>query len=223
MQPHHRPFTWPFITKHTLFMLFFLTVFPTKHMKLTFLTEADPLDECVLWCVYTLVCAGGGLCSVPLNGGHRSVKMCLQKRLLAADRWPTGPWIACLTFQEGYQPVFPIVVAHGKRATCSPTAVINEDDFFFLPCVCDTSQKRWYWHLRLGRESIASSQAVWLSKTHKRRALLWLEDWLIVGMANIKAGCQFLLLFPFLQAFFRVIKHEKITGKSPSSSDFKAT
>lgn len=45
----------------------------------------------------------------------------------------------------------------------------------------DTTQKRWYWHLRPGRESMASSQAVWLSKTHKRRAALSRrEGWLIV-------------------------------------------
>lgn len=59
--------------------------------------------------------------------------------------------------------------------------------FFFSR---DTTQKWWYWHLRLRRESIATSQAVWLSKTHKRRAALrWWEDWLIDGKIARRGDC----------------------------------
>lgn len=35
-----------------------------------------------------------------------------------------------VTFQPAHQPVFLIVVAHRKKATCSPTTVIN--DFYFI-------------------------------------------------------------------------------------------
>lgn len=84
--------------------------------------------------------------------------------------WLTGDVLGhelpVLTFRAAYQPMFQIVVAPCKRATCSPTKVINEDDFFLWH-----SQKSRYWHLRLGLESMATSQAVWLSKTHKRRPL----------------------------------------------------
>lgn len=109
------------------FILFVLTNTP-RACKKSQLRQKWELSVCFCACV----CACEGSCSVPLNGGHRSVKMCLQKLLSAADRWPTGPWIACLTFRAAYQPVFPIVVAHWKTATCSPTTVINEDDFFFF-------------------------------------------------------------------------------------------
>lgn len=125
-------FHLPFHHKTHFLCSFFLTLFLTKDTK-----HSLNWSRYGRW-VSALVRVQGSCC-VPLNGGHRSVKMCLQL-LLAADRWPTGPWIVCLTFRAAYQPVFPIVVARCKRATCSPTAVINEDDFF--PLFLVTQPKR---------------------------------------------------------------------------------
>lgn len=66
--------------------------------------------------------------AVPLNGGHRSVKMRLQN-LLTGDLLDHE---LPVTFQPAYQPVFLLVVAHCKKATCSPSTVINDFFIFFF-------------------------------------------------------------------------------------------
>lgn len=104
-------------------------------------------------------------CCVPLNGGHRSVKMRPQN-LLTGDLLDHE---LPVTFQPAHQPVFLIVVAHRKKATCSQPLWSM---IFILFFPSDKIEKKWNWHSRLGNESIATSQAVWLSKTHKCRASL---------------------------------------------------
>lgn len=147
-------------------------------------------------CVFVLPCTR----DASLNGGHRSVKIHLQKLLSAADRWPTRPWIACLTFSGGV----PTSVSD-----CSGTPQESH-------LLTDRSnQWRWFlfifsllllWHgpkevvltFEAGAWIDATSQAIWLSKTHKRWALLlWLEDWLILRTANVMKVCQ----FPFFSLF----------------------
>lgn len=81
VQPRRWPFTWPFITKRTLFTLPFLAIFFAKHTKCTILSEADTGR----WgCAFVRVHPHDGRgvsCGGPLNGGHRSVEMRLQKQL----------------------------------------------------------------------------------------------------------------------------------------------
>ena len=67
-------------------------------------------------------------CCVLLNGGHRSVKMCPQN-LLTGDLLDHE---LPVTFQPAYQPVFLIVVAHCKKATCSPSTVNNQLFYLFF-------------------------------------------------------------------------------------------
>lgn len=146
-----RQFAWPFIGRETHFMLLFSTSFSAKHTNHATLAL---LRMCTSTCQVR-----AALLLMVVTGQWR----CVFQNLLTGDlldhEWP-------VTFQPAYQPVFPIVVAHRKKATCSPTTVIN--DFFFFPS--DKIEKKWNWHSRLWNESIATSQAVWLSKTHKCRA-----------------------------------------------------
>lgn len=107
----YQQFAWPFISRQTHFMLLFAMSFSAKHPNHATSTLLHMPSSCCF----------------PLNGGHRSVKMRLQN-LLTGDLLDHE---LPVTFQPVYQPVFLIVVAHRKKATCSPTTVINDFLFFF--------------------------------------------------------------------------------------------
>lgn len=110
-----RQFAWPFISRQTHFMLLFSTSFSAKHANHATLTL---LRVCTGTCQVR-----AALLLMVVTGQWR----CIFQNLLTGDlldhEWP-------VTFQPTHQPVFPIVVAHRKKATCSPTTVIN--DFFFF-------------------------------------------------------------------------------------------
>lgn len=129
MQPQRRPFTWPFIAKRTLFMLPFLAIFFAKHMKHTILTEADTGGEGVLSCVCTRMTHAGFRAAFLLMVATGQWR-CVFKKQLTGDLLDHELCLSNISARVP-QPVFPIAVARCKRATCSPTTVINEDFFFF--------------------------------------------------------------------------------------------
>lgn len=143
-------FTWPFISRHISCSF---SPWVSSLNKQTMQPKAGVRLCC---CVQM-----PGLCCVPLNGDHRSVKMRLLK---PADRWPTRPWIACNISASIPTGVFDCCGAPQE----SHLLTSHCDQWYFFPS--DKIEKKWNWHSRLGNESIAASQAVWLSKTHKCRA-----------------------------------------------------